>query len=106
MEVFKNLDSWEEIREKTTFGKDVSEVLAWVSAGNAEVGVVYVTDARKEDTVEIVGTAPEGGHSPIIYPVAIIAETELETQAKEFLRFLSSTEAKDIFEEYGFGFIK
>lgn len=106
MEVFENLDSWEEIREKTTFGKDVSEVLAWVSAGNAEAGVVYVTDARKEDTVEIVGTAPEGSHSPIIYPAAIIAETKLETQAKEFLRFLSFTEAKDIFEEYGFGIIE
>ncbi len=106
MEVFEKLGNLEKIKEKTTYGKDVSEVLAWVSAGNAEVGVVYVTDAMKEDTVEIVETAPEGSHSPITYPAAIIAETELETQAKDFLRFLSSTEAEVIFEEYGFGIIK
>jgi molybdate transport system substrate-binding protein len=102
MEVFESLDNWSEIKEKATYGKDVSEVLAWVSAGNADVGVVYITDAMKEDAVEIVGTAPEGSHSSIIYPAAILAETELETQAKDFIRFLSSTEAKGIFEEYGF----
>ncbi len=106
MEVFENLNNWKEVKEKTTYGKDVSEVLAWVSGGNAEVGVVYVTDAMKEDTVEIVEIAPEGSHNPIIYPAAIIAETELESQAKDFLLFLSSTEAEVIFEEYGFGIIK
>lgn len=102
LEVFEHLDNWDEISEKATYGKDVSEVLAWVSAGNADVGVVYMTDALKEDSVEIVGTAPEGSHSSIIYPAAILAETKLETQAKDFVRFLSSTEAKELFEEYGF----
>lgn len=102
VEVFKNLDNWEDIKDKTTYGKDVSEVLAWVSAGNAEIGVVYVTDAIKEDKVEIVSIALEGSHSPIIYSVVIIKETEHETQARDFIRFLGSNKAKEIFEEYSF----
>jgi molybdate transport system substrate-binding protein len=102
LEVFENIGNWDNVEGKVTYGKDVSEVLAWVKAGNADAGVVYITDTVKEDGVEVVTIAPESSHSPIIYPAAIIAETDLEKQAKDFLDFLGSVEAKEIFIEYGF----
>ncbi len=101
-EVFENIGNWEEFEEKVTYGKDVTEVLAWVTAGNADVGVVYVTDAIRENGVKIVSVASETKHSPIIYPAAVIADTRAQSEALEFIDFLNSIEAKDIFEEYGF----
>jgi molybdate transport system substrate-binding protein len=102
MEVFETIGNWDDIKEKATYGKDVSEVLAWVKAGNADAGVVYITDAAEEDGVTLIATAPEDSHNPIVYPAVIVADTELEKQAEEFLLFLGSTEAKEIFLRYGF----
>ncbi len=101
-EIYESFNMLEEVYEKTTFAKDVSEVLAWVSSGNADAGVVYATDAALSDDIEIVALAPEGSHSRVIYPAAVIRGTKEETVARDFISFLGSDEAKVIFETYGF----
>ena len=101
-EIFDSLGIWDEVSAKATLGKDVTEVLAWVGSGEAETGVVYATDAKNSDAVTIAATAPIGSHSDIIYPVSVLKATKQETAARDYIQYLSSEEAKKVFEKYGF----
>lgn len=101
-EIFHYMNLWEVVKARTTYGKDVTEVLAWVSSGNVDIGVVYATDAALSDKVRIVADAPEESHSSIIYPAAVVKGSEEVIAAKNFIDFLISQEAKTIFVKYGF----
>ncbi|MDF2537498.1 MAG: molybdenum transporter, periplasmic molybdate-binding protein [Herbinix sp.] len=106
MEVFEYLGIAEEVTKRAVYGKDVSEVLTWVSSGNADAGIVYATDAFGSDNVKIIAYAPEESHSTIIYPAAIIEDTKAASAAKEFLDYLQSEETKTVFIKYGFTPVK
>lgn len=103
-EVLENLGIWEEISAKASFGTNVTEVLNQVAEGSADAGFVYATDARgMKNKVKVMAEAPEGMLSePVIYPVAMIKESEHEEAAKRFLEFLQTKEALCAFEAYGF----
>lgn len=87
---------------KLVYAKDVREVLTYVSTGNVDAGIVYATDALTDENVVVTAKAPEGSHTPVIYPAAVIASTKQEQAAREFLLYLTGEEAKGIFEAYGF----
>jgi molybdate transport system substrate-binding protein len=53
--------------------------------------------------VKIVGAFPANSHTPIIYPFA--ATTNAKAEAADYLAFLRSSEAKALFETYGFTFL-
>lgn len=101
-EIFTSLGILEQVKEKVTYGKDVTEVLTWTATGNADAGVVYATDAKWSEDVTIVAEAAEGSSSKVIYPVAVVKDTKVETAAKAFVEYLASDEAIDVFELYGF----
>ena len=83
-------------------GKDVRQVLAYVETEEVQVGAVYRTDAGISDKVEIVAAAPEGSHSPVIYPAAVVKDSPQPDEAKVLLDFLTGEEAKTVLEKYGF----
>lgn len=101
-EVFDSLGILEDIKEKANYGSDVKQVLTWVETKEVDCGVVYVTDAYSNKKVTIVCQAPEHTHSDIIYPAAVLKKSNYTEDAKAFLEYLSSEEAKKIFKEYGF----
>ncbi len=101
-EVLASLELYDTLAEKTVIGKDVKEVLSWVETGNAEAGMVYHTDALVSDKVTVIAAAPDGSHSLIIYPAAIIKDSGHTWLAADFLAFLEEEDAKAIFLEYGF----
>jgi len=101
-QVLEKLKIWSEIKSKLVFANNVRQVLASVESGNADAGLVYITDAKISDKVKVVVTADEKYHSPIIYPLAVIKRSKNVDAAKEFSRFLSSDQAKSVFKKYGF----
>jgi len=101
-QVFAHLGVWDAVRTKIAYGKDVREVLTWVESGNADLGVVYATDARRSDRVRVLATAPEESHSPIRYPAAVIRASRDPDAADSFLSFLKSDPARAVFLKYGF----
>lgn len=108
-EIFTNLGIMDQVEKmEINEGKNVTEVLAAVSEGSNEIGVVYATDAASvKDKVEVIAEAPaEALKTPVLYPVGLIEDTEAseeETAAAEaFLAYLKSEEALHVFEEYGF----
>mgnify|MGYP000929936791 FL=1 len=103
-EALTNLNVWDSIQDKVSFGTNVTEVLNQVAAASADAGIVYATDAAsKADQVTVVAEAPEGSlEKKVIYPVAVVKATAHEDAAKAFVDFLQTPEAIAAFESYGF----
>ena len=108
-EIFKNLGIEDDINKmEINEGKNVTEVLASVSEGSNEIGVVYATDAASvADKVDIIAEAPAGSlETPVLYPAGLIVDSEASDSeaaaAKAFLEYLQTDGAMKVFEEYGF----
>ncbi|MBV8882422.1 MAG: molybdate ABC transporter substrate-binding protein [Chroococcidiopsidaceae cyanobacterium CP_BM_RX_35] len=101
-EVLTSLGLFAQLKPKIVFAKDVRQVLSYVETGNADAGIVYITDAKISNKVKIVATAPAKSHSSIVYPVAVLKDSKNIDAAKQFVQFLFSERAKAVFEKYGF----
>lgn len=102
-EVFTKLGVKDAISSKLVFAKDVKEVLAWSTSGNAEVGFVYKSDALSSKDAKIIETVSDDKHSPITYPIGVIKASKNPDDAKAFEDFLFTDTCKKIFEKYGYG---
>jgi len=102
-EIFKSLGIWDAIQSKISFGENVKEILSQVESGSVDAGVVYSTDvATAVGDVKIAADAPEGSHSPVVYPAAVLSGTKNAKEAKAFLAYLSTPQAVTVFEKIGF----
>ncbi len=101
-QVLKKLQLYDRLKPKLVFANNVRQVLAAVETGNAEAGLVYATDAKISKNVKVVVAADDKFHSPIVYPMAVLKSSKNPSAAKEFVQFLSGTQAKDVLKKYGF----
>ena len=108
-EIFKNLGIEDDVNKmEINEGKNVTDVLASVSEGSNEIGIVYATDAASvADKVDIIAEAPEGSlKTPVLYPVGLTVDAEASEEeaaaADAFLAYLQTDDAMKVFEEYGF----
>lgn len=101
-EIFTSLNILDQIKEKAIYGSDVRTVLTWVENKEVDAGLVYETDAMTSDKVKIVRKAPEGSHKEVTYPLSVIKTSKYIEEAKEFLAYLRTSEAGEIFTKYGF----
>ena len=86
---------------------NVGAVTSAVAEGSNEVGTVYYSDTYGlEDRLEILEKIPYDLTGDVIYPVAQIQNSEADeaeaATAKEFVDFLITDEAKEIFQKYYF----
>jgi molybdate transport system substrate-binding protein len=95
------LNVWSRVKDRIAGAPDVRAALALVASGEAPLGVVYLTDARAEKNVKILGIIPQAGHAPIVYPVAITAASD-SAGAQAFYEYMLSREAADTFRRYDF----
>jgi molybdate transport system substrate-binding protein len=99
----EKLGAWERAQPKFAMTENVRVALTLVARGEAVLGIVYATDAAAEPKVKIVGTFPADSHPAIIYPAALTSVAG--PAALPYVAFLRSSEAKPIFERYGFSFL-
>lgn len=101
-EIFTTLGILDEVKAKANYGSDVRTVLSWVETSAVDCGVVYATDAYVSDGVTIVCEAPEGSCKQVIYPAGIVAASESQDAAEQFIGYLESDEIMELFASYGF----
>lgn len=102
VDTLKTMQLWDALESKVVYTKDVRQVLTYTETENVDAGMVYKTDALVSDKVNVVATADEAMHAPIIYPVGVLKASKHAQEAKDFYHFLQSDEAMDVFEKYGF----
>ncbi|MGN7468773.1 molybdate ABC transporter substrate-binding protein [Brevibacillus sp. SAFN-007a] len=101
-ESLETLNLWNALSGRLVFGSDVRQVLTFVESGNAEVGIVYSSDAAVSQNVKVLATAKPEWHKPIVYPGAVISTSKHPDAAKAFLAYLTSDKGKAILQKYGF----
>ncbi len=99
-EALTHLGWWQDVRNRLAAAATVRAALRFVETGQADVGIVYETDAIASDEVDRVAAFPAGSHSPIEFLTAISSSPK--PGAKAFLRFLSGPEAASVLCDYGF----
>lgn len=97
-----SLKLWDTLQPKLVMAKDVTSVLNYVETGNADAGFVYRSDAQGSTKVKVVAVVPESSHKPIVYPAAVILSTKNKQAAEDFLKYLQSSEAQQVFAKAGF----
>jgi molybdate transport system substrate-binding protein len=102
-EALEKLGAWQAAAPKLLMTRDVRAALILVAVGEAQLGIVYRTDAKISPDVRIIGTFPAASHSPIVYPVA--ATVTAKPEAVGYIEYLCSKAAEVIFEQYGFRFL-
>ena len=104
-EALQNLGWWDALKGRVVGTDDVRTALAFVERGECPLGIVYATDAKISQKVEVLARFPASTHKPIVYPFAAVQGARPETQA--FLRFVqTSPVAAAIFDKYGFTVLK
>jgi molybdate transport system substrate-binding protein len=81
---------------------DVKAVLSRVALGEADAGVVYVTDVKAAATGVEGVTIPEEHNVVAHYPIAALHDAPNAAAARAFAAFVLSTEAQAVLERYGF----
>lgn len=104
-QVFTKLNLLESLQSKLAFSNNVRGVLAAVESGNADVGMVYATDAALSERIKVLATAPESTHQPIVYPIAVVSDRPNPDAAKTFIAFLQTPAAQTKFKDFGFGVV-
>ena len=76
--------------------------------GSADAGLIYATDAALiKDKVRVVAEAPASTlKKPVIYPIGVLKKSSQQAAAKELAAFLTTEEAMQTFEKYGFARVK
>ncbi|MET3960981.1 molybdate transport system substrate-binding protein [Marmoricola sp. OAE513] len=83
--------------------QSVKDVLAKVTSGEADAGLVYVTDViAAGDAVKGI-TFPESSSAVNTYPITTVKDSKQAALAEEFVEFVLSTAGQAVLADAGFG---
>lgn len=101
----EKLGVWSSVGKDVAGAENVRAALLLVSRGEAPYGIVYQTDAAADKGVKVAGIFPEDSHPPIVYPIAITADSN-NPDAAAYVDFVKSDKAAALFETHGFTILK
>ena len=84
-----------------TYGSNVKEVTTAVSEGTVDCGIIYATDAYSAG-LTAVDAATSDMCGQVIYPAAVLKDSQNQEEALALLDYLNGDEATAIFESVGF----
>jgi len=85
-----------------SFESDVRAVLTKIEAGEADAGIVYVTDVVAAGSAVAGVTIPADANVTSTYQAAAALESDHPAEAAAFVEFLSSPEAQQLLAAAGF----
>ena len=98
----QSLGVWSSVEGSVVRAENVRSALLFVERGEANAGIVYLTDQMAvKDKVTLVGEFPEVSHPHISYPMAVVRSSGSADAAK-FEAFVQGPEARAVFARLGF----
>src|SRR5215510_1694190 len=95
------LGVWTAVKSKIGIPGGSRAVLTNVARGEFPLGIIWQTDTADEQGIRIVATLPEASHPPIVYPLAVLANSTHET-VSSYLQYLLSPKTAPFFQKRGF----
>jgi len=99
-EILSHYKLWETLESKILPCKNARETLLMVEMGEVDMGIVYLSDAKKSKKVRCLYEFPENCSSPILYYSAHRKKTNSKIQ--KFQNFLKQPESRKIWKDYAF----
>lgn len=84
-----------------TYGSNVKEVATQVGEAAVDCGIIYATDAFSAG-LTVVDSAAAEMCGQVIYPAAVLNRTGHEQAARDFLAYLQTDAAMEVFASVGF----
>lgn len=97
----ENAGVWADLSPHLAETENVRAALALIARQETPLGIVYASDARADDDVVVLYDIPADLHDPIVYPIAKLG-TNNAAQADDFMEFILSETATEIFVTRGF----
>ena len=97
---YSQLDS--QLKSQVVYAEHSRAVLDLVAKGEADLGVVYRTDAVSNKKIRILDDTPEDSHTPIHYGVAAVWTAKNISGAGDFINFLGRPQIQAILQDHGF----
>lgn len=82
--------------------QSVTDVLGKVTSGEADAGLVYVTDVRTAGDAVRGVEVPESAATPNRYPIAVLRDADEAGLAGEFVAFVTGDTGRTVLAEAGF----
>lgn len=93
---------WDALQSKIVATENVRTALAVVEQGNADVAIVYRTDALLSDRVKIARNVAKEAGPDIAYAGAALKDARNADGARRFLEYLRGPEGRAAFSRFGF----
>lgn len=103
-QALETLGFWSSIKTHIVGADSSRSTLNFVALGEAQLGIVYESDAKAEPKVKVVANFPQSSHALISYPVALVQNSKPE--AVQFIEYLKSPQAFSFFTESSFVFVE
>lgn len=89
-------------QQKLIPAENVRQVLTYVEQRHVDAGIVYASDVDKRRTVRVVAKIPASATGAILYPIAVLKQSQHPQQAKAFIQFVLSDQGQAILQQHGF----
>ena len=97
---YSKLDS--QLKSQLVYCEHSRAVLDLVAKGEADLGVVYRTDAVSNKKIRILDEAPVDSHTPVHYGVAAVWTARNISGAGDFISFLGTPKIQALLQDHGF----
>ena len=90
------------VKEKLIYSQNVRQVLEYVASSHVDIGFVYGTDAKIQEGKKTKRVFDVELENPVLYPIAVLANSDDKETAKKFLDFVLSEEGQAVLQDAGF----
>ncbi|MFO1252344.1 MAG: molybdate ABC transporter substrate-binding protein [Inhella sp.] len=101
-QALESVRMWQALQPKLVPADNVRQVLDYVARGEVEAGFVYRSDAQvAQGKLRVAMTV--GGHAPVRYPVAVVADSRQAPLARAFVDYLLCAPAQALLPAWFWG---
>ena len=101
-QVLENLDVWPALETRIVTGQNVAQTFAMIETGNAQLGLVALSQALAYEGPASYQVVPSMLYEPIRQDAILLQRAVENSAAHEFLEFLKTPIAAEIIERYGY----
>lgn len=97
----EHMGLWDALESRVVRMQSVRAALLLVERGEATAGIVYASDAAISKSVRVADRVAAKTGPPIIYPAAVLRHGKTG-EARRFLNYLATPDARAVFRRHGF----
>lgn len=90
------------LKNVVSYEADVKSVLAKVSLGEADAGIVYTTDAATAASTTSTLAIPDAFNVIATYPMGVVKASKNATVAQQFVDYVAGPDGQAVLAQYGF----